>query len=48
MEDALRVLHLADEHLAGELERVRQIEAGGSVSDVFGLEPKLAAWKGEV
>ena len=46
-EDAARVADLADAHLAGELERVKQIEAGESVAEVFGLAPKLAAWESE-
>lgn len=44
-EDAPRIAQLADEHLAGELERVRMIEAGQSVTEVFGLAPKLERWK---
>ena len=46
-EDAARVADLADVHLAGELERLKQIEAGGTMTDVFGLGPKLAAWESE-
>ena len=44
-EDAARIADLADVHLAGELERVKQIEAGGTVTEVFGLAAKLAAWE---
>ena len=44
-EDAARVAGLADEHLEGELKRVQEIEAGGSVTEVFALAPKLAAWE---
>jgi 4-hydroxy-4-methyl-2-oxoglutarate aldolase len=43
--DAARVADLADAHLAGELERLREVEAGGSVTDVFGLGPKLVRWE---
>ena len=44
-EDAARVADLADEHLAGELARMKDVEAGRSVTDVFGLAPKLARWE---
>jgi 4-hydroxy-4-methyl-2-oxoglutarate aldolase len=43
-EDAARVADLADAHLAGELERMAAVKAGGSVSAVFGLDAKLARW----
>lgn len=43
-EDAARIADLADAHLEGELARMREVEAGKSVSDVFGLAPKLARW----
>lgn len=46
-EDAARIADLADVHLAGELERVKQMEAGGTVTEVFGLAAKLAAWEDE-
>ena len=46
LEDAARVADLADQHLEGELERVKEVEAGGSVTDVFGLDGKLARWSG--
>ncbi len=42
--DAARVLELADVHLAGELERVAKVEAGASVSDVFGIDEKVQRW----
>ena len=45
-EDAERVADLADAHLAGELERLKAVEAGGSVTEVFGLEAKLRRWHG--
>jgi 4-hydroxy-4-methyl-2-oxoglutarate aldolase len=45
--DAARVLQLADEHLANELARLEQVRAGQSVTEVFGLAPKLAAWESE-
>lgn len=41
LDDADRVLKLADEHLAEELHRLRQVEEGKSVTEVFGLEEKL-------
>jgi 4-hydroxy-4-methyl-2-oxoglutarate aldolase len=46
-EDAARVIELADEHLESELSRLEQVRAGNSVTDVFGLTPKLAVWDGE-
>jgi 4-hydroxy-4-methyl-2-oxoglutarate aldolase len=42
--DAERVLALADSHLAGELERVREVESGRSIGDVFGLDAKVERW----
>jgi 4-hydroxy-4-methyl-2-oxoglutarate aldolase len=44
--DAQRVADLADVHLANELARKREVESGKSVSEVFGLNPKLAQWQG--
>jgi regulator of RNase E activity RraA len=41
LDDAERVLKLADEHLAEELYRLKQVEEGKSVTEVFGLEEKL-------
>ena len=41
---AERVLELADAHLEGEQARVAQVEAGASVSDVFGIEEKARRW----
>jgi len=41
LDDAERVLKLADEHLAEELHRLKQVEEGKSVTEVFGLEEKL-------
>lgn len=43
-EDAARVADLADIHLEGELARMKDVEAGKSVTEVFGLAPKLARW----
>lgn len=43
-EDAQRIADLADIHLEGELARLKEVEAGGSVTDVFGLEPKHTRW----
>jgi regulator of RNase E activity RraA len=43
-EDASRVLDLADKHLANELARLKRVEAGESVTEVFALEPKLVKW----
>ncbi len=42
--DAKRVLELTAKHLEGELERVRAVESGQSVTEVFELAPKLARW----
>jgi 4-hydroxy-4-methyl-2-oxoglutarate aldolase len=42
--DAQRVLDLADAHLAGELARVAEVEAGATVSEVFGIDQKIARW----
>ena len=44
-EDAPRIADLADAHLEGELARVKDVESGRSVTDVFGLGPKLARWE---
>src|SRR5437870_1326512 len=44
-EDAKRTLDLADEHLAGELARLDQVNAGMSLTDVQGLGPQLDAWR---
>lgn len=46
-EDAARIIELADGHLANELARLEQVRAGNSVTEVFGLAPKLAVWDGE-
>jgi 4-hydroxy-4-methyl-2-oxoglutarate aldolase len=42
--DAERVAALADAHLAGELERVAQVDAGMSLTEVQNLGPRLDAW----
>lgn len=42
--DAERVADLADAHLAGELERLAEVEAGKSVTETFGLQSKLDNW----
>jgi regulator of RNase E activity RraA len=44
--DAARVADLADAHLAAELARVREVESGKSMTEVFGLAPKLEKWRG--
>jgi 4-hydroxy-4-methyl-2-oxoglutarate aldolase len=44
-EDAERIADLADAHLEGELARMKDVEAGKSVTDTFGLAPKLARWE---
>lgn len=44
LEDAARVADLADQHLQAELARLKEVEAGGSVSEVFGLDARLARW----
>lgn len=43
-EAAEGVAEVADAHLEGELERLRQVEAGRSVDEVFGLDEKVARW----
>lgn len=43
-QDASRVLELADAHLEGELARVREIESGKSVGEVFGVDEKIKRW----
>ena len=43
--DAPRIAGLADEHLAGELQRLREVESGLPFAQVFGLEPKLKKWQ---
>lgn len=43
-EDAARIADLADAHLEGELSRMKMVEEGRSVTEVFGLEPKLQPW----
>jgi regulator of RNase E activity RraA len=44
-EDAARVADLADAHLEGELARLKDVESGKSVTEVFGLAAKLARWE---
>lgn len=44
LEDAARVADLADQHLEAELARLKEVEAGGSITDVFGLDARLARW----
>jgi 4-hydroxy-4-methyl-2-oxoglutarate aldolase len=44
LEKAEEVLRGADEHLANELQRLELIEEGGSITEVFGLAPKLKRW----
>lgn len=43
-DDARRVAKLADEHLAGELERLDQVDQGLSLTEVQNLMPRLGAW----
>jgi 4-hydroxy-4-methyl-2-oxoglutarate aldolase len=43
-QDAQRVAELADAHLAGELERVGEMDRGMSLTDVQNLSPRLDAW----
>ena len=42
--DAARVADLADAHLQAELDRMKDVEKGGKVTDIFGLAPRLARW----
>lgn len=42
--DAARVADLADAHLQAELDRMKDVEKGGTITDIFGLAPKLARW----
>ena len=44
-EDAARIADLADAHLQGELSRMKDVEGGASVTEAFGLAPKLARWE---
>jgi regulator of RNase E activity RraA len=44
-EDAQRTLDLSDEHLAGELARLDQVNAGMSLTEVQGLGPRLDIWR---
>jgi 4-hydroxy-4-methyl-2-oxoglutarate aldolase len=44
--DAARVADLADAHLQAELDRMKDVEKGGKVTDIFGLAPRLARWNG--
>jgi 4-hydroxy-4-methyl-2-oxoglutarate aldolase len=44
-EDAARVADLADAHLEGELARLKEVESGKSVTEVFGLAARLARWE---
>jgi 4-hydroxy-4-methyl-2-oxoglutarate aldolase len=43
-DDVERVLALADEHLAGEIERLEMVDGGMRLTDVQGLEPRLNGW----
>jgi regulator of RNase E activity RraA len=43
-DDAERVLALADEHLAGELERLAMVDRGMRLTEVQGLESRLNEW----
>jgi 4-hydroxy-4-methyl-2-oxoglutarate aldolase len=45
-EDAERVAGLAEAHLEGELSRVKMVEEGRSVTDVFSLQARLDRWNG--
>jgi 4-hydroxy-4-methyl-2-oxoglutarate aldolase len=42
--DAARVADLADAHLQSELDRMKEVEKGGKVTEIFGLTPRLARW----
>ena len=44
-DDAARVLALADEHLAGELERLDRMKRGETLSEIFGCDAKIARWR---
>lgn len=43
--DTARVLALADEHLAGELERLERMKQGETLSAIFGCDAKIARWR---
>ena len=43
-DDAERVLHFAEEHLAGELERLERVNRGERISDVQNIAARLAKW----
>ena len=44
-EDVARVLALADEHLAGELERLERMKNGETLTEIFGCDAKIARWQ---
>ena len=44
--DAPRVARLADEHLANELARLKEVESGKPISEVFKLDAKIDKWRG--
>ncbi len=44
-DDVKRTLDLTDEHLAGELARLDQVNAGMALTDVQGLMPRLDGWR---
>jgi 4-hydroxy-4-methyl-2-oxoglutarate aldolase len=44
-EDLERVLALAREHLAGELQRLERVNRGEKLSDVQSLASRLAGWR---
>lgn len=45
--DAARVLQLADEHLAGELQRLERMKNGETLTEIFGVDAKIARWRDE-
>jgi regulator of RNase E activity RraA len=45
LEDATRVLALAEEHLAGELRRLAQVNQGMRLSDVQNIAERIARWQ---
>lgn len=45
LEDAARVLELAEEHLAGELRRLELVNQGRRLSDVQNIAERIARWQ---
>ncbi len=46
-DDVKRVLALTDEHLENELARLKEVESGRTVTEVFGIAPRLEKWRSD-